>query len=202
MPSGAHVVFDRQSSWPEVVPPGWSGGLQYTLWIVLNINGQWHASGCIEYWRGLYESGGPVTGLRAGLVLRSDPLGSDGGPSAGAGRAGRLLRHVRRRAQQRTQQREGTLERRHRLVPLGGRQKFCVLIDGLGVRLSLGSVSDASRVSETPSQRSRLRDAVSEVSSQRRRLRGLVSETPSQRFRLRDAVSEVASQRRAFLAST
>ena len=62
MPSGAHVVFDRQSSWPEVVPPGWAGGLQYTLWIVLNINGQWHASGCIEYWRGLYESGGPVTG--------------------------------------------------------------------------------------------------------------------------------------------
>src|SRR4029077_12554898 len=28
MPSGAHVVFDRQSSWPEVIPPGWSGGLQ------------------------------------------------------------------------------------------------------------------------------------------------------------------------------
>jgi hypothetical protein len=61
MPSGAHVVFDKQSSWPEVVPPGWSGGLQYTLWIVLNINGQWHASGCIEYWRGLYENGGPVS---------------------------------------------------------------------------------------------------------------------------------------------
>ena len=60
MPSGAHVVFDKQSSWPEVVPPGWDGGLQYTLWIVLNINGQWHASGCIEYWRGLYENGGPV----------------------------------------------------------------------------------------------------------------------------------------------
>ena len=61
MPSGAHVEFGKQSSWPEVAPPGWSGGLQYTLWIVLNINGQWHASGCIEYWRGLYESGGPVS---------------------------------------------------------------------------------------------------------------------------------------------
>jgi hypothetical protein len=61
MPSGAHVVFDKQSSWPEVVPPGWAGGLQYTLWIVLNINGQWHASGCIEYWRGLFENGGPVS---------------------------------------------------------------------------------------------------------------------------------------------
>ena len=62
MPSGVHVEFSKQSSWPDVVPPGWSGGLQYTVWIVLNINGQWHASGCIEYWRGLYESGGPVTG--------------------------------------------------------------------------------------------------------------------------------------------
>lgn len=61
MPSGAHMVFDKQSSWPEVVPPGWSGGLQYTLWIILKINGQWHASGCIEYWRGLYENGGPVS---------------------------------------------------------------------------------------------------------------------------------------------
>jgi hypothetical protein len=61
MPSGAHVVFDKQSSWPEVTPPGWAGGIQYTLWIVLNINGQWHASGCIEYWRSLYENGGPVS---------------------------------------------------------------------------------------------------------------------------------------------
>jgi hypothetical protein len=60
MPSGAHVEFGKLNVWPEVVPPGWAGGLQYTLWIVLNINGQWHASGCIEYWRGLYENGGPV----------------------------------------------------------------------------------------------------------------------------------------------
>ena len=60
MPSGAHLEFSAQGSWPEVTPPGWLGGLQYTLWIVLNINGQLHASGCIEYWRGLYENGGPV----------------------------------------------------------------------------------------------------------------------------------------------
>ena len=92
MPSGAHVVFDKQSSWPEVVPPGWAGGMQYTLWIVLNINGQWHASGCIEYWRGLYENGGPVSGYAHELVLRSDPLGADDGPSARARRTGRIPR--------------------------------------------------------------------------------------------------------------
>lgn len=62
MPSGAHAEFSAQGSWPEVIPPGWTGGIQWTLWIVLNINGQWHASGCIEYWKGLYESGGPVSG--------------------------------------------------------------------------------------------------------------------------------------------
>jgi hypothetical protein len=60
MPTGVHVEFTKQNVWPEVVPPGWTGGLQYTLWIVLNINGQWHASGCIEYWRGRYEAGGPL----------------------------------------------------------------------------------------------------------------------------------------------
>ena len=59
-PSGAHVEFTKQNEWPDVTYPGWGGPLQYTLWIVLNINGQWHASGCIEYWKGLYESGGPV----------------------------------------------------------------------------------------------------------------------------------------------
>jgi hypothetical protein len=61
MPTGAHVEFTKQNVWPDVTPPGWSGPLQYTLWIVLNINGQWHASGCIQYWRGLYENGGSVS---------------------------------------------------------------------------------------------------------------------------------------------
>jgi hypothetical protein len=60
MPSGVHVESTKQGSWPDVTPPGWSGPLQYTIWIVLRINGQWHTSGCIEYWRGLYENGGPV----------------------------------------------------------------------------------------------------------------------------------------------
>lgn len=60
MPTGAHIESTRQDAWPDFFPPGWSGPLQYTLWIALKINGQWHASGCIEYWRGLYEGGGPV----------------------------------------------------------------------------------------------------------------------------------------------
>src|SRR6185295_10766102 len=50
-------------------------------------------------------------------------------------------------------------------------------------------------VSEVPSQRSRLRGPVSDTPSQRPRLRDPVSETPSQRPRLRDPVSETPSQR-------
>jgi hypothetical protein len=60
--NGAHVDFtkrDGAGSWPDVpfVTPGET--LQYTLWIVLNINGRWYASGCIEFWRGLDRNGGP-----------------------------------------------------------------------------------------------------------------------------------------------
>jgi hypothetical protein len=59
---GAHIDFtkrDGPGSWPDVafMTPG--ENLQYTLWIVLNINGRWYASGCIQFWRGLDRSGGP-----------------------------------------------------------------------------------------------------------------------------------------------
>jgi hypothetical protein len=61
MPSGAHVESTKQDAWPEVRPPGWDGPLLYTLWIVVKIDGQWYTSGCIQYWRGLFENGGPVS---------------------------------------------------------------------------------------------------------------------------------------------
>ena len=127
MPSGAHVEFDKQSSWPEVTPPGWAGGLQYTLWIVLNINGQWHASGCIEYWKATLRERRARERLRDELVLRSDPLGTDDRSPAGARRAGRLPRDRRRCAKQRTEQREGTIECRDGVVSVRCRPQFCVL---------------------------------------------------------------------------
>jgi hypothetical protein len=59
---GVHVDFtkrDGAGSWPDV-PFGAPGdSLEYTLWIVLNINGHWYTSGCIEFWRGLDRNGGP-----------------------------------------------------------------------------------------------------------------------------------------------
>ena len=60
---GWFVDFSAKNSWPEVVPPGWDGGIQYTLWIVERINGQWITAGGVEYWRGLARQGGPPSRL-------------------------------------------------------------------------------------------------------------------------------------------
>ena len=60
--NGVHVEFSKQAGpgrWPDVIPPGFSGPLQYTLGMVLNINGQWYASAPVEFWFGLDRSGGP-----------------------------------------------------------------------------------------------------------------------------------------------
>jgi hypothetical protein len=59
--SGVDVEFTKKNGgdrWPDVVPPGWDGSLQYTLWMVVNVNGQWYTSGGVEYWYGLGRSGG------------------------------------------------------------------------------------------------------------------------------------------------
>ena len=49
------VDFDRRDGpnrWPDVVPPGFEGPLQYTLGLCLNIQGQWHCSGVVQFWYG------------------------------------------------------------------------------------------------------------------------------------------------------
>jgi hypothetical protein len=61
-PTGVHLDFSKQNGpdrWPDVVPPGWSGGLQWTLGMALNIGGQWFASAPVQFWHGLEEAGGP-----------------------------------------------------------------------------------------------------------------------------------------------
>jgi hypothetical protein len=59
--SGAAIAFTKKDGpgrWPDVTPPGWDGALQYTLWMVVNVNGQWYTSGGVEFWYGLPSSGG------------------------------------------------------------------------------------------------------------------------------------------------
>lgn len=60
--TGVRIDFtkrDGPDSWPDVpfITPG--ENLQYTLWIVLNVDGRWYTSGCLQYWRGLDRMGGP-----------------------------------------------------------------------------------------------------------------------------------------------
>jgi hypothetical protein len=50
---------DGPGRWPDVVPAGWDGGLQYTVWMVVNHGGRWYAAGGVEFWYGLGRSGGP-----------------------------------------------------------------------------------------------------------------------------------------------
>src|SRR5262249_41162550 len=45
---GFQIEFDKRdgaSSWPDYTPPGWGGAIEYMLWIVIGVNGQWYTSG-------------------------------------------------------------------------------------------------------------------------------------------------------------
>ncbi len=58
-----HVEFsksDGDDRWPDVTPPGWDGPLQYTMGLAEYIDGKWVASAAIQFWYGLYASGGNV----------------------------------------------------------------------------------------------------------------------------------------------
>jgi len=59
---GVNVQFSKRDGpgrWPDVIPPGFSGPLEYTLGMCLNISGQWYCSAVIEFWNGLDKNGGP-----------------------------------------------------------------------------------------------------------------------------------------------
>lgn len=55
------VAFTKQDGdgrWPDVTPPGWSGPLQYTLWLFVKTgDGSWAGSGFIQFWHGRDGSG-------------------------------------------------------------------------------------------------------------------------------------------------
>jgi len=58
------VDFDRRDGpnrWPDVLPAGWSGPLQYTLGMCVNMNDHWFCSGVVQFWHGrtLTDSGNP-----------------------------------------------------------------------------------------------------------------------------------------------
>jgi hypothetical protein len=61
-PNGVYVDFSKKTGpgrWPDWTPPGWDGPLQYTVGMMLNVNGVLYASAPVEFWFGLEASGGP-----------------------------------------------------------------------------------------------------------------------------------------------
>jgi len=53
--SAMRVDFDRRmgpNRWPDVVPPRWTGALQYTLGLCRNVAGGWHCSAVVQFWNG------------------------------------------------------------------------------------------------------------------------------------------------------
>lgn len=57
---GLSFEFTKQNVWPNPIPPGFTGGIQYTVWAVVFINGRWHTSGFIEMWQGRPSTGAPI----------------------------------------------------------------------------------------------------------------------------------------------
>jgi len=61
--SMTRVNFDKKDGparWPDVTPAGWDGPLQYTIWLFLQIGGEWVGSGFVQMWHGRDGSGSPA----------------------------------------------------------------------------------------------------------------------------------------------
>jgi hypothetical protein len=60
---GTNLTFDKKDGpnrWPDNVTPGWTGALQYSLGLCLNIGGSWTCSAPIENWYRRQDGSGPI----------------------------------------------------------------------------------------------------------------------------------------------
>jgi hypothetical protein len=58
---GVSFAFTTENAWPDYTPPGWTGPLEYTVWAVVKVNGQWNTSGFVQMWRGRPSTGAPMS---------------------------------------------------------------------------------------------------------------------------------------------
>ena len=58
--NGLSFAFSGNQTWPDYVPPGWDGPIQYTVWAGVQINGVWHVAGFIQMWRTRPSTGAPI----------------------------------------------------------------------------------------------------------------------------------------------
>lgn len=55
LPANWQIESSKQwdpNRWPDAIPPGWEGPIQYTLWPVVKVDGQWRTCPAIEFWYG------------------------------------------------------------------------------------------------------------------------------------------------------
>lgn len=57
---GLSFGFSANQTWPDYVPPGWDGPIQYTVWAGVQIAGRWHVAGFIQMWRTRPSTGAPI----------------------------------------------------------------------------------------------------------------------------------------------
>lgn len=57
---GLSFEFEPRHKWPDYTPPGWDGPIQYTVWPVVSVGGQWHTAGIIQMWRNRPSTGAPL----------------------------------------------------------------------------------------------------------------------------------------------
>lgn len=58
--NGLSFRFSGNQTWPDYVPPGWDGPIQYTVWAGCQIGGRWHLAGFIQMWRTRPSTGAPL----------------------------------------------------------------------------------------------------------------------------------------------
>lgn len=61
-PFGINVEFGKKHGpdrWPDIIPPGFAGPIQYCLGMAWLIDGRWYSSAPIEMWNERAEGGGP-----------------------------------------------------------------------------------------------------------------------------------------------
>lgn len=58
---GLELTFSAQATWPNDIYPGFSGPLQFTIWLVQPNGDGWAGMGIIQCWKGLSAAGGDMT---------------------------------------------------------------------------------------------------------------------------------------------
>lgn len=68
---GISMFFSARNTWPDWIPPGFEGPLQYTIWAGVRINGVWHVSGFIRMWRDRVATGAPLLTFGPGCTVNN-----------------------------------------------------------------------------------------------------------------------------------